>query len=254
MSSMKIKETVSNKKCRFVCLALAVSLIVTFGLGTGTSSNEPKGNEGPEGTYSNGSGSIPVTEWMRIDLPWKTSYNTTWSNFTFTWGPDKQKIVNGDFFLNIDFGFREITATSKNDPSMLFYVSHDLIIVVEANDDDYNPSDYVGFVFDTNHDSYLDYCDIAYLASADNSSLHALLDDSGFLAVSQPWLSCHEAVFDPSRGYTFVYCPSGIQSDMDPADTLKEGEPNLAHVCFYDDFGKGVFIQFQFSIPDGLDW
>lgn len=253
MSSMKIKETVSNKKCRFVCLALAVSLIVTFGLGTGTSSNEPKGNEGPEGTYSNGSGSIPVTEWMRIDLPWKTSYNTMWSNFTFTWGPDKQKIVNGDFFLNIDFGFREITVTSKNDPSM-FYVSHDLIIVVEANDDDYNPSDYVGFVFDTSHDGYLDYYDTAYLASADNSSLHALLMDSGFLAVSQPWLSCHKAVFDPSRGYTFVYCPSGIQSDMDLADTLKKDEPNLAHVCFYDDFGKGVFIQFQFSIPDGLDW
>jgi hypothetical protein len=250
---MKIKETISNKEHRFIGLALAVSLIVTVGLGTGTTSNEPKGNEVPEGTYSNGPGSIPVTEWIRIDLPWKTSYNTVWSNFTFTWGPDKQKIVNGDFFLNIDFGFREITVTSKNDSS-IFGVSHDLIIVVEANDDDYNPSDYVGFVFDTSHDGYMDYHDTAYLASADNSSLHALLDDSGFLAVSQPWLSCHEAVFDPSRGYTFVYCPSGIQSDMDPADTLKEGEPNLAHVCFYDDFGKGVFVQFQFSIPDGLDW
>jgi hypothetical protein len=250
---MKIKEPISNKKHRFIGLALAVSLIVTVGLGTGTTSNEPKGNEVPEGTYSNGPGSIPVTEWIRIDLPWKTSYNTVWSNFTFTWGPDKQKIVNGDFFLNIDFGFREITATSKNDPSM-FYVSHDLIIVVEANDDDYNPSDYVGFVFDTNHNGYLDTYDIAYLASADNSSLHACLDDSGFMSVSLPWPSCHGAVFDASRDYTFVYSPFSGDSDMDLADTLKEGEPNLAHVCFYDDFGKGVFIQFQFSIPNGLNW
>jgi len=250
---MKIKETISNKKHRFIGLALAVSLIVTFGLSTGISSNVSKGNEVPEDTFSNGSGSIPVTEWMRIDFPWVFSYNTTWSNFTFTWGPDKQNIVNGDFFLNINFGFREITVTSKNDSS-IFGVSHDLIIVIEANDDDYSPSDYFGLVFDTSHDGYLDISDNAYLASADNSSLHACLDDSGFLSVSLPWPSCHGAVFDPSRGYTFVYSPFSGDSDMDLANTLKKGGPNLAHVCFYDDFGKGVFIQFQFSIPDGMDW
>jgi len=230
-----------------------VSLIVTVGFGTGTSSNVRKGNQFSEDMYSSRSGKISGTDFVMIDFPWVISYNTTWSNFTFTWGSDKQKIVNGDFFLNIDFGFREITITSKDDPS-IFYVSHDLIIVIEANDDDYNPSDYVGLVFDTNHNGYLDTYDNAYLASADNSSLHACLDGSGFMSVSLPWPSCHGAVFDVSRGYTLVYSPFSGDSDMDLANTLKKGEPNLAHVCFYDDFGKGVFVQFQFSIPNGLDW
>ena len=270
---MKAREVFRNRKWHLACLVLVASLIVSAGFNIRQvfDVHEDGLSENPLTNPSKSNYDTNITNWLLVAFPyfvgkinatlgndtspWPSAQieNFTWLNFTFTWGPESQRIVNGEFCLKVSIGFRTITTIRLTDSSVGVY--HDVIMVVEADDHDYNGLDCMGFVFDTNQNGYIDTDDRAYAAFANGETFHALLDVSGFLVVALPQPSCHHAIFDPAKGYTFTYYPCCGESGLDFLQCLKKGGDNPLHICFSKPaYGRGVFVSFLFNIPDGLAW
>ncbi len=103
-------------------------------------------------------------------------------NFTFTWGPDSQNIVHGEFRPEI---------------RMRWY-GDNLSMMITANDDDYEEPDYIGLVFDINQDDHIDVHDESYALYADNMTQPSILTEQGFLcfALTPPRLGPQKVSFD----------------------------------------------------------
>lgn len=179
--------------------------------------------------------------WKEINmLKAGNSANDT-MKFTFTWGPDTQKIIQGTFRL-------EVTLRLEGE---------NLSMTIKANDDEYG-SDYIGLVFDINQNGYIDTGDESYGLFADNTTLTpSFLTEYGFLGFPMypPEPGPQKVTFNPKTGYTFaVQFPWVDQhgEEWNPARVLKRGDShtgrNPLHVCFYDSDGGYVFVQFQFYI------
>jgi hypothetical protein len=179
-------------------------------------------------------------------------YNFSYKNqnnsmdFTFSWGSDRQKIVKGTFRLGISMKVNGDNVT----------------VVITANDDEYDDYDYVGLVFDTNQNDYIDLNDQSYGLWTNNYTAHSLLLESGFLGWAQdtPVRGPQNVTFDKSSGYTFniafpFYYPTNPNKPWyDPAAAIKNGL-NQLHVCFYDYNAsqtsagmEGVFTRFNFNV------
>ncbi len=170
-------------------------------------------------------------------------------DFTFSWGPDKQKIVNGTFRLGVS-----MTVTGDN-----------VMMVVRANDDEYDDYDYVGLVFDTNGNGYIDAGDEPYGLYANNLTGPTILTDHGFLGWAQvrPIRGPQNVTFSPDAGYTFVvqfpfFRPGSLSNQpwFDPVTALRKGMDNPLHVCFHDESydcsganSSGVSTRFTFYVP-----
>ena len=167
-------------------------------------------------------------------------------DFTFSWGPDRQKIVNGTFRLGVS-----MTVTGSN-----------VTMVVTANDDEYDDYDYVGLVFDTNQNGHIDLNDEPYGLWVNNYTAHSSLLEGGLLGWFEdiPVRGPQNVTFDKSSGYTFniefpFYYPSNPNKPWyDPAAVIKNGL-NQLHVCFYDynisqtaAGMEGVFARFNFNV------
>ena len=163
-------------------------------------------------------------------------------DFVFTWGSDEQNIVEGTFRLEI-----WLTLDGEN-----------LTLKIKTNDDEYNEYDYVGLVFDSNQNGYIDLKDESYGLWANNMTAPSFLSNHGFLgfAETSPQRGPQEVTFKADVGYTFEiqfpYLWYGYQ--LNPAQALEKGRDNSLHVCFYDEDAShstlGVFVRFQFYIRD----
>lgn len=171
--------------------------------------------------------------------------NNTWLNFTFTWGPESQNIVQGEFRIKIGMCFYTYStayATQKR-----------IWMLIETNDDEYDDWDYIGLVFDTNQNGYVDIRDETYGAYANNMTQPASLYEDGFLAFAEmsPIRGPQHVTFASDKGYTFSFnFPSVGYESWDPLPSLKTGCNNPLHICFLDDDAGGVFMRFLFYIPE----
>jgi len=165
------------------------------------------------------------------------NFTSEWKNFTFTWGPDTQKVVQGTLRIEISlrWGIRKAGGLE----------SEYLYCLVKVNDKEYNPHTYLGLVFDTNGNGVIDSNDKSYIFFADNTTVLSFLHEDGFLLIADvprtPMLLCN---FDPNTGYTFdrefgkdelnLPDPSVIPTPLTPL-----------HVCFENPYGR-VFVRFTF--------
>jgi len=172
------------------------------------------------------------------------SANYTWMNFTFTWGSDTQKIVQGEFHLKVSMKL-------ELGRGVLPY-NESLMIVIEANDDDYDGWDYVGLAFDTNHNGYIDTGDISRVLFANNMTQPSFLKENGFLAFAEcmPKLGPQNVSFNPDTGYIFTSRLPTWEHPWNPAHSLNKGCNNPLHICFHDNNLGNVFIRFIFYIPE----
>ena len=164
------------------------------------------------------------------------------SQFVFSWDSNSQKIVNETFVLTL-----KMRLDNSN-----------LTIVATANDDEYDQFDYLGLVFDTNQNGYIDTNDEPYGLWADNMTTISHLWSHGFLSFTQgkPIKGPQNVTFQSSVGYTFkVEFPYYFYgTDLwDPYLLIKNGL-NQMHVIFYDDNAseiysamEGVFSTFSFE-------
>lgn len=215
-----MREILRNRKWQLFSLVLAIALIISIGFNVYQSFNTSN-------QCSNGDASGQM-------------------NFTFTWGPDNQKIVQGMFRL-------EITVTWGE--------GDNVSMVIKANDDEYNEWDYIGLVFDTNQNGHIDLHDEAYGLFANNMTLPSILCEHGFLGFAEcpPRLGPQKVSFNPDAGYTFTvqfpYLDEYAVLDWNPAQSLRKGYDNPLHLCFHDEdaagYTSGVFVRFLFYIPEG---
>ena len=174
------------------------------------------------------------------EISTSTSANSRWMNFTFTWGPDTQRIIQGEFQLKICMRWNN-------------YNNRITKIIITANDDDYNAGDYVGLVFDTNKNGHIDSNDISRGLYANNMTQPSFLMENGFLCFAQciPTQGPQVVSFDPDKGYVFTIPPVNPVNLWFPMESMNIGSNNPLHICFYDrDLGR-VFIRFLFYIPEG---
>ena len=182
---------------------------------------------------------------------------STWMNFTFTWGPGSQKIVQGTLCLNFNICF--YTTGSG------IYTTRHLLMIVEVNDDEYNGWDYVGIVFDRNQNGYIDTSDYGafqFFASNMTPPGGVFLAEVGFLGYPEwPLISgFHEASFNITSGYTFYIDFPVKSADWPPYSWLTKEGKNPLHICFKDSDSRNpphmsaeyVFVRFSFYIPE--DW
>lgn len=165
-------------------------------------------------------------------------------NFTFTWGPDTQRIVRGTFRLEISFRLED----------------ENMSMIVKANDDEYNEEDYIGLVFDKNNNGVIDlgHADEPYGLWANNMTTASVLVEHGFLGFAEliPKPGPQKCTFDPDTGYLFeIQFPYLFyDTEWNPAHALKKGDHNPLHICFYDYDAPyptmGVFVRFLFYVPE----
>jgi len=168
-------------------------------------------------------------------------------NFTFTWGMGTQSIVNGTLTMRILleplYGSADISDNCCS-----------LLIAVRINDDEYNPEDYVGIVFDRNENGMIDsgnglygLADFPFVLFADNITSLSFLANNGFLYGTyyepRPAPLLWGCTFKPEIGYTFLLAPCFVST------ALKAGA-NVMHVCFWDENGGGVYTRFTFQLKD----
>lgn len=178
----------------------------------------------------------------------------TYLNFTFTWGSGTQSIVDGTLTMRILleplYGSADISDNCCS-----------LLIAVRINDDEYNPEDYVGIVFDRNENGMIDsgnalcgYADIPLALFANNTTLPSFLANNGLLCPMpielgtmpyepRPASLLWGCTFKPEIGYTFLLAPCFIST------VLKAGA-NVMHVCFWDENGGGFYSRFSFQLKD----
>jgi hypothetical protein len=252
----KVREILKNRKWQLFCLVLVVTVIVAVNVDIWqslTASNE--GLDGDSHLNSDASEQVSSTST-------ETNSTFTWLNFTFTWGPESQKIVQSVFCLKIS-----MRLTSGGDV---------MTLIIESNDDDRNGWDYIGLVFDTNQNGYIDRGDSPCGLFANNQTIpETALDDEGFLWFAEIpiTLGPQRVSFNSTTGYTFrISFPAVILRnfhDWDDYDLaacwhptlfLRE-ENNALHICFHDedssdpllDGGEFVFARFSFDIPEGVE-
>jgi len=249
---MKSKEAWKFRKRGLACLFLTVSLIVSLGFWIGQTGSTSEEITRENSLVGWGRRIVPVNFTRgSLGLNYSTAaiWNLTWSNFTFCWGPESQRIVDGVLWINVSLCFRTCKLINESDSSVL-EVTHDLVVVVETNAKDYYEDDYMGFVFDTNRNGRIDVGDWAYIAFANNDTEKVSLCSDGFLAVAIGYYyagsSYHRVTFDAAKGYNFVLY-------LDPLDgvqqCLKREGDNFLHICFASAHETGVFVDFPFSIP-----
>lgn len=221
-----------DRKWQLLCLVLAVVLIISIGFNIYQSFNASANSDD--------------SEWNPLPYGgagWQTNSTFTWLNFTFTWGSDAQKIVQGEFSLKVSIGFY------IHYYSVYGAVAKGMLILIEANDDDYNEWDYIGLVFDTNQNGYIDSHDSPIALYANNMTQPAVLYTDGFLGFAEmlPIRSPHHVEFNSGRGYAFSFhFPSGEYG------YLKEKSGNPLHICYFDEAASrqgSVYVRFQFYIP-----
>lgn len=212
-----------NRTWQLLCLILTIALIFSVSLNIYQSFDAS--NDGSDGNPSSNSN---ASEEM---------------NFTFTGGSDSQKIVQGEFRLEI---------------RMRWY-GENLSMVITANDDDYEEWDYIGLVFDTNQDGHIDIHDTSYALLANNLTIPSVLLEHGFLGFAQiaPRSGPQKVSFSPDTSHTFTVqfpCSDGYGGEWNPAQSLKKANDNSLHLCFHDkdvaDYTMGVFIRFLFYLPE----
>ena len=174
--------------------------------------------------------------------------NSTDNTMNFTWGSGTQKIVQGTLSL-------EISMTWGGVPDSIHKW---LSMVVRVNDDEYNPWDYLGLVFDMNENGVIDLGseDSPFGLWVNNMTAPSILLENGFLgfAETMPILGPHNCTFDTDTGYTFRIKFYSLPTDpgypYNPAEVLREEYENLLHICFEDSGGGRVFVRFPFYIPE----
>lgn len=183
--------------------------------------------------------------WEEINTLKPSNSTNETMNFTFTWGSEAQDIVDGPFKIEVSVWFENHTSPWDNATYEMFH------IVVRVYDDDYCSDDYLGLVFDMNHNGVIDlgFEDRPRLLYANNSTIgYAALTKEGFLAPAEvPREKIYTCTYDPERGYAFG--PFGYQaSDI----TSKFGDmPTYVpvHMCFVDrnlyPGIHGVSVQFR---------
>lgn len=152
-------------------------------------------------------------------------------DFIFEWSTDEQVIVNGPLRIELTFDWQP----------------ENLSMIVTVNDDEYHEWDYLGVVFDKNHNGILDskterksgvtwnfsYADEPYALYADNktrsqgtSALSAR--DGGLVWPYIPSFPSryHTCTFDEETGYTFKITLSRQDINVEP--------PTPVHICFED--------------------
>lgn len=165
-------------------------------------------------------------------------------NFTFTWGPDTQRVVQGTLLLEVSLTWVVVPNSTHKRLSM----------VITVNDDDYSPEDYLGLVFDMNQNGVINngVADHPFGLLTNNMTITSTLLENGFLgfAYCPPRRGPHNCTFNLDIGYVFhIEFPSlppasGLLTN--PAEVLKEGCNNPLHICFVDASGEGVSVRFTF--------
>lgn len=169
-------------------------------------------------------------------------------DFTFAWGSQAQNIVNGTFKIDVSVWFENHTNPWDNTTCQMFY------IVINVYDDDYGSDDYLGLVFDMNHNGTIDlgFEDRPRFLYVNNSTIGvAALGKEGFLAPAEvPRKKAYMCTYDPEKGYAFGPF-GGPTSDF----ASKFGDMPAyipIHLCFvdanlYPDL-QGVSAQFRIYI------
>jgi hypothetical protein len=167
-------------------------------------------------------------------------------NFTFTWGSDSQKIVQGEFRLKVSIKWDVVTIVEN-------VTMETLTMYIEASDDDYEGWDYIGLVFDTNQDGHIDVHDDSIALFANNMTQWSVLCEHGFLGFAEmmPMSGPQRVSFDPDTGYIFAIQFPCWCWGQDPMQSLKKEANNPIHICFYDNGLAKVFVRFLFYIPEG---
>ncbi len=167
----------------------------------------------------------------------------TCMNFTFMWGPDAQSNVNGTFRMEISLRL----SIGADVP----YTARWLQVVVNVNDVDYDPWDYLGLVFDMNENGVIDSGEAAIALLPNNITLPAGLGKNGFLIFPQceprPAYKGWECTFTPEIGYTFrlTFSEEPYGAPYFPHGVLKTGTNSL-HVCF----GGTIYSRFTFQLKN----
>jgi len=182
--------------------------------------------------------------WEEINMLKVGNSTNDTMNFTFTWGPDTQRIVQGTLRLEISLKWVVVPNSTHKWLSM----------VVRVNDDDYSEGDYLGLVFDMNENGVMDLwnADGPCGLWTNNMTTTSVLLENGFLGFAEemPTRGPHNCTFDSETGYTFQINFSSLPSDpwsvCNPAEVLREGYENPLHICFVDSSGEGVFVRFVF--------
>ena len=185
-------------------------------------------------------------EELSASKPSNSTNNTM--NLTFTWGPGTQKIVRGTLRLEISITWCFVPNSTHKW----------LFMVVRINDDEYNPWDYLGIVFDMNENGVIDPGseDEPFGLWSNNMTAPSLLWGNFLVfAETMPIPGPHNCTFDPDTGYTFRIKFYSLPTDpiygYNPAEVLREEYENPLHICFEDTAaGDGVFVRFPFYIPE----
>jgi hypothetical protein len=133
-------------------------------------------------------------------------------------------------------------------------------MMITANDDEFDGGDYVGLVFDTNQNGYVDLGDESYGLFACNRTRPSILCEDGTFGWAQVLgnLGPQNVTYDPNTGYTYVvqfpFYLGGIHW-WNPAQVIRNGTDNQLHICFFDQGAeeKGqnwVFTRFAFHTKE----
>jgi len=170
-----------------------------------------------------------------------SNFTSDWMNFTFTWGPDTQRIVQGTFRLEVSLRWVVISETEET-----------LSFSAKINDDDYDELDCLVLVFDTNENGVIDDGDSPWGFFADNMIRPIVLyKNSILIATTMPIKGPAVCEFKEESGYNFnalfssVPHRSAIGYMGNPAEVVKKGCENSMYILF-SDIGGNVFVEFSF--------
>lgn len=157
--------------------------------------------------------------WQKVSEKGRDSFPES-ETYKFTWAREQQDIVQGTLLL-------ELTCSRSGEG---------LHLTVKINDDDFNPHDYLGIIFDKNGDGAIDLgtSDEPYGLWANNLTAPAALTERGLMfAEIMPRRGLHTCKFD-SAGYAFEVTFSKSELNL-TKNTV------LLRICFGDEdvpYGK----------------
>lgn len=219
-----MKVTLENRKWQILSLVLAAALAISVGFNFYQFFNSPE---------------IRESMGDMIVIPMNAM------NYTFTWGPEAQDIVDGTFKIEVFVWFENRTSPWDNTTTEIFS------ILINVYDDDYSGGDYLGLVLDENHNGIIDYgrADRPRLLYARNSTTEAGLSYTGLVVPAQfPETNLYACTYDPEKGYVFY--GEARASEI----TTKFGDQKSyipIHICFRDTnvvFPNISCVSFQFRI------
>jgi hypothetical protein len=210
-------------KWKLLSLVLALALAVSLGF------NVYQGFYADDGATGGSSSSDDAGGWM---------------NYTFTWDPEAQDIVNGTFRIDVSIRFENVTYGNVT--------TETFILVVKANDDDYYGSDYLGLALDMNQNGVIEYGlkDYPLLLYASNRTVTDVsLHSDGRMFPPEIFRDdIYTCTFDPDEGYTFGpyrFAAGELMSNIDPVTPYATYIPMLISFvdtnCWYPDIGRVCF-------------